>query len=196
MKVVIRIVIVVAIAVAGLLIWRQKQAEALNRQGVALLEQGKTDEAIRTLEAARGKSGNASIHKNLAVAYEKKGRHQDAADSIDRALDKKPGIADGQKLSDRLHDTVDRKQALRESADQRIERLKSEGRKPDPADLETVEKTIFVLMHMDDYDRAIYVLEAALLQFPDNIGIERRIQEIEKKRDEGQQGTTSTGDAP
>ena len=183
MKAFVRVLLVVVLAGVAFFVWRQKQAERLNADGVRMLEAGDYVGAQAKFEQARAKSGDARILKNLALAHEKQQHLKQAADAIDAAQRKKPDLKDGQEISDRVHGVIDREAALRESAARRIEKLKAEGREPDPASMDTVNKIVFTMMHMNDYDRAIFVLEAALLQYPENYAIEARIEDIEAKRD-------------
>jgi tetratricopeptide (TPR) repeat protein len=70
---------------------RRELAAALERQGVALAQQGRAAEAVRTLEEAAGYDPTrASARLNLAVVHAQEGRTEDARRLVEEALRLRP----------------------------------------------------------------------------------------------------------
>jgi len=95
-----RTTLFVALALAGLLVavaeGQQKppDAAALNARGVALLKEGKLDEAIAELQkAAAADPKSVVIQSNLAYAYDRQGQLDDAVAAYRKVLDLDPANA-------------------------------------------------------------------------------------------------------
>ncbi|MFP4381849.1 MAG: tetratricopeptide repeat protein [Candidatus Sumerlaeia bacterium] len=191
-------VILIIIAFGAGYIWYQNQQTAsLNNEGAALLEQGKYEEAVATLEQAYSKdSDNKSIRENLARAYMALG-NMDKARSVAPAFTQLQEAqtaptpddegADNEKApSAHYASELDVTQAqLQKNAQKRIERMKAEGwKKEEGVTKKQILDLAFTYEHMGDQKRAVLMLERALFVDPDDLKLERRIEWLEKQDNE------------
>jgi len=148
------LIAVLVIVGAGYIVVQKRAAANLNNEGTRLLEAGRYAEAARSFEqAAKRNPGNPTVERNLAEARAQLDR-ETAAES--------------------------KEAGLRARAAQRIERMRSEGWIDDDATLAETLETANVMFQMGKVDQAIILFERALFKNPDNMEIERRIEELEE----------------
>jgi len=174
---------VAILLVAGFFVFRSKQTQMWNNEGIRLLEANQYAEAAAALERAKARDPkNASVLKNLGLAYQQMGQANKAKEAYEAALRADPSIPEVRKTLEAM--SSDKR--LQERIAQRIARMKAEGWKDDNATLQRTLDAAEVSFNVGNYKDAIVLYERALFKDPSDLGIERRIEELEQKLTKGE----------
>lgn len=186
----IRLVVVVLLGLFAFVAVQRRQAARLNAEGLRMLEQGQYQEAVTVLERAESRLlAPEAVSRNLAKARQalRDGRDIDVdlmssanAQRLAEEEVKMQRAGNMPRVASRpLSVPPEQENALRQSADARIARMKTEGWKDDDASFAVTIDAAEVSTHMENWKSAITLYERALFKHPDDLTLEIIIQEIE-----------------
>lgn len=168
------IVAIGAVAFAAYVIYHfheRRQLAELNNRAVMLLDQDQFQEAADLLEQARRTdSENASVWKNLGIAYEGLKQYGRAVQAFERSLALDPTDTVVRNHIAQLKPVVDSEKAEIRTLEEQI--------RENPDNVEMLTKLGYSYEHLGDFDRAIELYERSLKKNPDQPDVIRRLEAL------------------